>query len=144
NPGPATATVALEVNFDVTPLTLDVPVSSTEFTNTVPRFFSYDVTTNESGISVQLTNLNGNVDLVARLTPFPALTTYDYGSFNAGATNEDIIILTNSDPVPLGPGHWYFGVFNRDTTNVDYTIVVTDITGAIPGIIDLTNAIPYT
>ena len=134
---------AIQVNFDVTPLTLDVPISSTEGSNSVPRYFSYDVATNESGISVLLTNLNGNVDLVARKTPFPDLGRYDYGSFNPGASDENIIIYTNSEPVLLTAGHWYFGVFNRDVTNVDYTIVVTHITGSIPGIIELTNAIPY-
>lgn len=143
NSGATAATFAIQVNFDVTPLTLNVPISSTDFTNSVPRFFSYDVTTNETGISVQLTNLNGNVDLVARQTPFPDLTRFDYASMNLGNTNEDIVIYTNTDPAPLTPGHWYFGVFNRDVGNVDYTIVVTDFTGPVPSIIDLTNAIPY-
>jgi subtilisin-like proprotein convertase family protein len=143
NSGGSAATIAFQVNFDVTPLTLDIPITDTEFTNTVPRFFSYDVTTNETGISVQLTNVNGNVDLVARKTPFPNISgPYDYGSFNPGTSDEDIIIYTNSD-IPLTAGRWYFGVFNRDTANVNYTIVVTDITGPLPGIIDLTNAIPY-
>ena len=144
NTTPLPVTFVFQVNFDVTPLTLNVPISSTMASNSVPRYFSYDVTTNESGIWFQLTNLTGNVNLVASQTPFPDLATFSYGSFNSGTNNESIIVFTNSDPIPLTPGHWYLGVFNQDPTNVNYTIVVTDFTNAVPPIITLQNMVPYT
>jgi len=135
----ASVSVSFKVDFDVTPLTNGVPVASPSDPS-LPRFFSYNVTNGETGIAVLLTNLTGNVDLVARRTPFPDLTTFDYGSFNPRTNDEDILIYANSDPVILGPGNWYFGVFNRDPTNVSYSIVVIDV----PYIITLFNAIPYT
>jgi subtilisin family serine protease/subtilisin-like proprotein convertase family protein len=139
NPGTVSETVSFKVDFDVTPLTNGIPVASPA-DPVVPRFFSYNVTNGETGIAVLLTNLTGNVDLVARKTPFPDLTTYDYGSFNPRTNDEDILIYPNSDPVVLSPGNWYFGVFDRDPTNVNYDIVVIDV----PYIITLFNALPYT
>ena len=60
-------------------------------------------------------NLSGNADLVVRKgPPLPTLTSSDYGSFNAGNADENIYVLTNSQPVPLSAGRWYLGVFKRD------------------------------
>jgi hypothetical protein len=140
-----TVTFGYQVDFDVTPLTLDVPVSAIESSNDVPRYFSYDVTSSETGVYFQLTNIvGGNVDLVASKTPFPDLNTFSYASFNPGTDDEGIVIFTNSDPVVLSPGRWYLGVFNRDATaDVSYSIVVTDITDPLPNIILLENGVPY-
>jgi subtilisin-like proprotein convertase family protein len=144
NPGPGTVTFAYEVDFNVTPLTNGIPVTSTLGSNSVPRYFSYDVTPNETAVSFALTNLNGNVNLVARKgLPFPAPTNFAFGSFNPGTNDEDILVLTNFEGIALSPGRWYLGVFNADVTNVTYTIVVTDFTNALPNIITLFNRIPY-
>lgn len=145
NPGPAAVTYGYEVDFNVTPLTNGIPVTSTLDPNFVPRYFSYDVTSNETAVSFALTNLDGNVNLVARKgVPFPAPTNYAFGSFNPGTNDEDILIFTNGDNVALSPGRWYLGVFNADTIPVTYTIVVTDLTNALPLIVTLFNMIPYT
>src|SRR5712675_1609045 len=144
NPGPATVTFVYQVDFNVTPLTNGVPVTSPS--DSVPRYFSYDVTSSETIVSFALTNLDGNVNLVARKgLPFPAPTNFALGSFNPGTDDEDIIVFSNSEGVAaLTPGRWYLGVFNADTKNVDYTIVVTDSTNTLPPIITLFNMIPYT
>jgi hypothetical protein len=145
NPGPAAVTFAYQVDFNVTPLTNGIPVTSPSDFNSVPRYFYYDVTSNETAVSFALTNLDGNVNLVARKgLPFPSPTNYVLGSFNPGTEDEDIIVFTNSEGVAaLTPGRWYLGVFNADITNVTYTIVVTDSTNALPPIITLFNMIPY-
>jgi subtilisin-like proprotein convertase family protein len=143
NPGPAVVTFVYQVDFNVTPLTNGIPVTSPS--DSVPRYFSYDVTSNETVVSFALTNLDGNVNLVARKgLPFPALTNFALGSFNPGTDDEDIIVFSNSEGIALTPGRWYLGVFNADTGNVNYTIVVTDSTNALPSIITLFNMIPYT
>ena len=145
NLGSNSLTFALQVDFDVTPLTLNVPLVGTNATSQ-PRYFSYLVTPNETAVSFALTNLSGNVDLVASFgMPFPTTDPggYDYGSFNPAAVPEQIIVFTNSTPVALAPGEWYLGVINNDTVPVTYTIVVTDYTNALPNIITLTNGIPY-
>jgi subtilisin-like proprotein convertase family protein len=143
NPGPATVTFAYQVDFNVTPLTNGIPVTSPS--DTIPRYFSYDVTSTETVVSFALTNLDGNVNLVARKgLPFPAPTNYALGSFNPGTDDEDIIVFSSGEGVAaLTPGRWYLGVFNADTKNVNYTIVVTDSTNALPPIITLFNMIPY-
>src|SRR6185436_5449332 len=88
----------------------------------------------------------GNLNLVARQgAPLPTLLAgdYDYGSFNPGLLDEQIIVFTNSSPVALRPGTWYLGVFNTTPNAVNYTIRATESTNAIPTIITLTNALPY-
>jgi hypothetical protein len=144
NPGAAAVTYAIEVDFDITPLTNGVPVTSTLNIGATPRYFYYDVSTNATAVSFQLTNLNGNVELVARQgTPLPTLTDFDYGSFNPGANDESIFVFTNSSPVALlTPGRWYLGVFNLDVVPVTYTIVANEYTNLAP-FITLTNGIPY-
>ena len=137
-------TAAVQVDFDVTPLSNGVPFNATQAGNALPRYFSYDVSSNATAVSFQLLNLNGNLDLVARAsTPFPTLASFDYGSFNPGTNDEDILVFTNSTPVALAPGRWYLGVFNADPTNVTYTILATEYTNAFPNIITLTSGVPY-
>jgi subtilisin-like proprotein convertase family protein len=144
NTNAAPVTFALSFDFDVTPLTNGIPVTSTIASGSIARYFSYDVTSNETAVSFQLTNLSGNVNLVARKgVPFPTAANYDYGSFYPGTVNESIVIFTNSEAFPLSPGRWYLAVVNADTTSVNYTIVVTDYTNALPNIITLINMVPY-
>jgi len=144
NPGAAAVTYAIEVDFDITPLFDGVPVTSTLNLGATPRYFYYDVSTNATAVSFQLTNLSGNVELVARQgPPLPTLTDYDYGSFSPGTQDEGLFIFTNSTPVALlTPGRWYLGVFNLDVVPVDYTIVANEYTNLAP-FITLTNGIAY-
>jgi subtilisin-like proprotein convertase family protein len=159
---PQCAQYVFDVEFDVTPLSLGAPVRVTnsptaaKFTRSVtatntgptPKYFSYVVNSNETAVSFQVTNIQGgNVDLVVSRGPHtpppPDLTTFDYGSFNPGTEDEQIIITTNSDPVILSTGTWYLGVFNRSTNTVSYTVSVTDFTNAVPNIIPLFLNVPY-
>jgi hypothetical protein len=136
--------VAVRVDFDITPLSNGVPVTSTMPTNNIPRYFSYNVSSNATAVSFKLLNMNRALDLVARKgTPVPDLFSFDYRSNNPGTNDEEIIVFKSSTPVALGPGTWYLGVFNVDVTNVNYTILATEYTNPIPPVILLTNAIPY-
>lgn len=145
NPGTSNVTFAVQVDYDITALTDAVSVTSTLAAGALPRYFSYDISTNATAVSFRLFGLNGNVDLVARRgAPLPTRADYDYGSFNPGLNNEDIVLLPASTPVPLTPGRWYLGVFNSDIVPVTYSIVATEFTNALPNIVTLTNGIPYT
>jgi subtilisin-like proprotein convertase family protein len=144
NPNPTAVTVAMQVDFNVTPLTNGIPLSSTLASNSIPRYFFYDVTSNEVGVAFQLFNLSGNVNLVARRgLPFPTPQSNDYGSFLPGTNDELIVAFTNSDPVPLRPGRWYLGVFNADVTNVNYTILVSDFTNITSLLRTLVGGVPF-
>ena len=143
NPNPSAVTVAIQIDFNVTPLTNSIPLTSTLTSNSVPRYFSYDVLTNETAVAFQLTNLSANADLVIRRgLPFPSLASHDYASLNPATNDEIIIVRTNSDPIPLKAGRHYLGVFNSSTTNVSYTIVVTDYTNTA-SVVALSNGVPY-
>lgn len=144
NPGTSNVTFALQVDYNITALTNAVVFNSTLATGSLPRYFYYDISTNATATSFRLFGMNGNVDLVARRgAPLPTLIDYDYGSFNPGLNNEDIVLLPASTPVPLTPGRWYLGVFNRDVVPANYNIVATEFTNTLPNIVTLTNAIPY-
>ncbi len=144
NPGPATVTYALQVDFDLTALTNGVPVTSTLAAGPGPRYFYYDVTPSATAVSFELLGLSGDANLVARRgAPLPTLTSYDYGSFNSGTLPEAIIVFTNSAPVALSPGRWYLGVYNADPVPGTYSIVATELTNQFPNIITLTNGIAY-
>jgi len=137
-------TVSVKVDFDVTPLTNAVPLSSVMPVSLLPRYFSFDVSTNAVGAIFQLLNLSGDVNLVARKgLPFPAPYDLDYGSFNPSTNDENILVFTNSTPVPLSSGRWYLGVFNADSAPVTYTILATEYPYPFADIITLTNRIPY-
>jgi subtilisin-like proprotein convertase family protein len=143
NPGTASVTATVQVDFDVTPLTNGAPFSATQPGNTLPRYFSYDVSSNGTAVSFQLLNLNSNLDLVAQKASFPTLTNFDCASLNVGTNDESILLFNNSTPVSLAPGRWYLGVFNTDPTNVTYTILATEYTNAFPNITTLANGVPY-
>ncbi|MCX6927576.1 MAG: hypothetical protein NT154_30865, partial [Verrucomicrobia bacterium] len=144
NPGIARVTATVQVDFDVTPTANGIPLSVTQAGNALPRYFSYDVSSNGTAVSFQVLNPNGNPNLVARFgLPFPTRTSFDYGSFNPGTNDENILVFPNSVPVPLAPGRWFFGVFNAAPTNITYAILATEYTNAFPNIITLANGVPY-
>ncbi len=149
NNGAHAVTAVVEADFDITTLSNGVPYSDTlNTTNHSERYFAYEVSTNAIEATFQLLDLNGNADLVASKGPrLPTLTSSDYGSFNEAGADQNIYVFTNSQPVPLSPGLWYLGVFNRDASPVNYNILAKelDTTNGTPGytIINLTNRVPF-
>jgi subtilisin-like proprotein convertase family protein len=151
NPGTTAASAVFEVDFNIVGLTNDVPFNDT-LTNGQFRYFSFVVSTNNPyEATFQLLRLTGNADLVvSKGSPLPTLTESDYGSFNSGRASENIYVLTNSSPVPLTPGLWYLGVFNRDSTPVNYSVLAQEL-DIVPGqvtqtnitIVPLTNGVPF-
>jgi hypothetical protein len=141
-------TFVIEVDYDITALTNMIPYTNTLQANfsSIQRYFLYDVSSNATAVSFQLTNLTGNLDLVARRgPPLPTLGSFDYHSVNPGTFDEDIIVFTNSQPVRLlTPGRWFLGVFNVGLAPADYTILATEYYDPVPPIVTLTNTIPYT
>jgi subtilisin-like proprotein convertase family protein len=141
NTNAADATIALRIDFEITPLTNGVPFSSAQQTGRSPRYFSFEVSTNSAAASFQLLALSGNLDLVARKAPaLPTRTVFDYASLRSGTNSEAILIGTNSAPTPLSPGTWFAGVYNVDTNRASYTILATESASPVvsgPVIVDI-------
>ena len=144
NTNATTVTFALAVDFDITPLAAGVPVAASIAAGPLPRYFYFDVPPSATAVSFELLNLSGNADLVARKgLPLPTPASFDYGSFYPGTSSEQILVFTNSAPVVLSPGRWYLGVFNADVTNVSATVLASEYTNPLPGIVTLESGISF-
>jgi subtilisin-like proprotein convertase family protein len=147
------ASVTLEVDYDILDLTNGVPftdVLTNEYSSV--RYYSFEVSSNAYEATFQLLKLSGNADLVvSQGAPLPALNSDDYGSFNNGTLDQNIYVLTNSQPVPLSAGRWFLGVVNRTAGPVTYSVIAKELdltnltlpTGVMPAIINLTNGVPF-
>ena len=143
NTGTASVTAAVEVDFDVTPLASGNPNNATQPGGVLPRYFSYDVSSNGTAVSFQLLNLGGNLDLVARRgLPLPALTSFDYGSFNPEPRTREYLSsrIQALWRWPQGAGNC---VFNADVTNVVFTILATEYTNGFPNIVNLASGVSF-
>ena len=152
-----TNTFFLSVAFDQTDSYL---VSVLELTNAIPYtttidvtnaldYFQYTVASNAVEVRFEITQMDGDVDLVVRKAlpvqdPLPTSEAgrYDYLSRNPGTVPEQIVVTPTSDPVPLEAGRWYLGVINSDTNPVTYTVLVTETVGSLTNVIALTNGVP--
>ncbi len=134
---------ALQVDFNILPLPGGVAASHVIQPGPWPNYYSFDVLPGATAVVFALSNLSGNAQLVLSKGPsLPTLASHDYGSFNAGTLAEQIVVLTNSTPVPLSPGRWCLGVFNSDTAAVQYTLIAAQYTLAAP-IVPLANGVSH-
>jgi subtilisin-like proprotein convertase family protein len=162
NTSATAATFDVEVDFDVgnntniVALANEVYFDGTNISTNGADFYSFIVPTNATMVTFQVLNpANAELDLYARAgLPVPGPFNFDYQSRNAGASDQFIVITTNSTPVPLPvassntvvpltPTTWYLSVYNpAGVTNVGYTIVATYSTSTVtnsltPGTLDL-------
>jgi hypothetical protein len=106
-------------------------------------YYVYKVSPIAEKVEFELIPQNGDLGMVIRPgLPLPALTNAAYVSDRPGVTNEVITLTTNSTPVPLAPGNWYIGVYNKSTNGVIYTIRATPTLNTNINIIPLTNSVP--
>lgn len=139
---------AIRVDFglNIVPLTNNVPYSAQQANRGLMDYYSFDVSPGALGVTFAVTNLGGDVNLVARRAPnLPTRTVYDYSSTNLGTLPEEILIDPTSTPVPLTAGRWYLGVYASDPGNVTlpipYTIVASELRDSVKL---LTNGVPTT
>ncbi len=147
NPGPApSATFAVRVDFNlhVRKLTNGISALGTNQPGGLIDYYYYDVSDNGMSVRFALTNLTGDVNLVARKGPdFPTRSQYDYQSTNSGTNTEEIIIDGSSLPVGLSPGRWYLGVYSAaqpPLVPINYRISANET----PFPTSLTNHVPLT
>jgi hypothetical protein len=135
NPNAAPASFIIEVDFDITTLSNAVPVASMIAPTDVPQYFQFDVLSNSIVAAFQVLNPVGNLEmLVKKGPPLPVNTEFDYA---ATATPYLVTVISNSVPVPVGPGRWYIGIFNTGTGPATYSVEASQ--SGPPTIITLTN-----
>ncbi len=134
NAGPAV--FVIEVDFDITTLTNHVPDTNIIGATDIPKYYQFDVLSNSVAAIFQMLRPNGNVAMVVQKgPPLPDLMNFNYAT--VGSNSESITVLTNTLPVPVGPGRWYVGVFNNDINPVAYTVEASQ--AGPPTITVLTN-----
>ncbi len=90
-------------------------------------FYSYTVPTNSTvvtNLQFVVTNLSGDVDLLAQVGAFPTSQDAAAGSFNPG-TQDEVINLSPGTSLPTLQGTWYLAVPNNQNNNVTFQILVT-------------------
>jgi subtilisin-like proprotein convertase family protein len=143
NKGIEPAMVSFGVDFDITPLKFGVPYPVPE-TESLPRYFSFEVSPGMKAASIRLYNLSGDVNLVCRKGfPLPTETDFDYCSFHPANKSEEILLFANSASAPLSPGLWYAGVINGAAASAGYTVLLTSFTDDLPEIVPLANGVPH-
>jgi subtilisin-like proprotein convertase family protein len=97
------------------------------------RFYSFEITDPKiPAVEFVISNLTGNCDLLARLNDWPTPSQFDFGSFNAGLTDERLVITTNSTRTNL-VGIWYLAIPNNDPGIVNFDIAATTLpAGSVP------------
>ena len=87
-------------------------------------FYQFSVTNWTDGILFELYGLSGDADLVLQRFALPTMEPYFDGSFWTGRKPEQIVVRSGREIADLR-GDWYLGVYNNESTNVEYTIRAT-------------------
>jgi hypothetical protein len=129
--------VPILTNSPVNIINLTNGVPYTNFCNTAGSdFYHIFVDPSASGVLFELDNRSGPMALVVRYgLPLPSLSSYDYYT-NAPVppSNEQIAVLTNSTPVPLASGDWYFAAVNISGSSacLSYSAMATELFSNLP------------
>lgn len=150
NPSPTATTFALGVWFDIQDLTNCLPMTNFVGPAGIPRYFQFDVPTNDlppgvvpQEVAFWLTGAQSNVTVVlSQHLPLPDLAHYDYISRQPDTNSEIVMVVTNTTPFALQTNRWYVGVFNTAPTNVPFTIQACYST-QYPILVPLTNGVPF-
>lgn len=123
---------ALRVSFDVHNLPAGQATPVQLSASNSARYFAFEPSVGIAAITLLLTNVTGNPELVLRRgMPLPALDSYDYSSLHPALESEEIIVSRDSTPVALGPGLWHVGVVNGSPdTAASGSLLLLESTGA--------------
>ena len=130
NPGASNVTAALEVDFDISVITLTNGIwsfNTNSGTGDATDYYSYTVSSNAVRAQFEINGPSADMTLVARYgLPVPTLASYDYISANPGTNDELIVLFDDSSPVALTPGTWYISAVNVSATPASYGIRATE------------------
>jgi subtilisin-like proprotein convertase family protein len=102
-------------------------------------YYQYNVRPGAVRAQFETFGASGDLLLVARKgPPLPGATSYDYLSDNPGPNDEQILVFTNSTPVPLAPGDWFLAAIKLTPDPISFSIKATEysVTGRPIFIID--------
>jgi hypothetical protein len=114
------------------------------------NYYSYTVSSNSLQLRFDLFGAgSGNVDLyLQKGFCFLNRDTFPTNAVNAAYSSvspnsaEVICVNRDSQPIPVSPGEWFLAVVNRETNNVDYCLIATEVLDT--DIQSVTNRVPYT
>ncbi len=109
--------------YNVITATSGAPNANTSVVGNAPdKMFKLNVSGAPKSLLFEVVGQSGNGDLIVRQGLAPAGTNFTAAAFTLGTANEIVVIRTNAGPANLN-GDWYFGVRNREVTNLTYTAV---------------------
>ncbi len=131
--------VAINSNMPPVIITLTNTIGYTNSNSGGSDYYKFTVTPDSHGnnpIAVLFDVLapSAPVTLVARYgLPLPSLSSYNYISPNpASASDQHIVVSSNSTPVALTNGDWYLAVVNVSGGPVKYSAKATELYSAVP------------
>lgn len=124
NTGSQAISTTFKLEFDMLPLARNTTIPVSLPFGPLPRYFRLEVSPHLASFALDLTNVNGNLDLVLSRGPrLPILGFADFTSNNPGGEPETILVSTDSVPVPLEPGPWYVGIYNAGENPASGTLI---------------------
>lgn len=110
---PATTCFQLRVDLGVPIVALrtNTPYDAVSTNLGLIDFYSFNVPTNALQVDFAVTNANTDVTLIARRGRLPSKSLYELISARPGRVDENIVVGLGSEPIRLGPGVWYLGVY---------------------------------
>jgi len=85
-------------------------------------FFHFMPPGSPNAILFELYNLTGDLDLVLQRDIVPGMAPYFAGSYEVGLMPEQIVLRTGGPDLDSLQHDWYLGLYNKEQTNVTYTI----------------------
>ena len=114
-------------------------------------YYRFTVETNAVAASFLVYDAPTNlVMVISRGLPLPTDSNYSYSAASGNSGYAQVMIYTNSAPVPLSAGNWYIGVYNgaynasEPFTPISYKIIATQYTVNPPVPLPMDSGAPIT
>ena len=131
--------IAINSNFPPVIITLTDAIAYNNTNSGGSDYYKFTVTPDSNGnnpiaVLFDVLNPSGKVTLLANYgLPLPSLSSYEYISPNpASASDQHIVVSSNSTPVAITNGDWYLAVVNVSVGTVTYAVRATELYSVVP------------